>query len=47
MQRLVMLSTTAERAIAAYGGQARWKEASAVEATVSTGGLDLNGGDLH
>ena len=32
---------TAERAVAAYGGEARWKTASAVEATITSGGLAL------
>ena len=34
-----MLSPTAKRAVEAYGGEERWLAATAVEATVSTGGL--------
>ena len=34
-----MSSTIAGRVVAAYGGEARWKAASAVEATISAGGL--------
>jgi hypothetical protein len=33
------LSRTAERALTAYGGADRWREARAVEATVTVGGL--------
>ena len=33
------LSRTAERALDAYGGADRWREARAAEATVSVGGL--------
>jgi len=33
------LSTTAERAITAYGGEALWKNAAAIEMTFSGGGL--------
>lgn len=33
------LSPTAERALAAYGGRERWADATAVEATLSVGGL--------
>ena len=33
------LSATADRAVAAYGGGERWRAATAVEATISAGGL--------
>jgi len=35
----VTLTSTAQRAIAAYGGEARWRSASAIELTLSAGGL--------
>lgn len=34
-----MLSETARRALEAYGGEARWREATSIEAVVSAGGL--------
>ncbi len=39
--RTLTLPTLAKQVIAAYGGEDRWRAATAVEATVSFGGLFL------
>jgi hypothetical protein len=35
----MLTTSTAQRALSAYGGEARWRDASAVEAVFTVGGL--------